>query len=37
LYRCTLDDARAGRIKQSIDLEGLQPPERRTAGRGATP
>lgn len=28
LYRCTLDDLRAGRITQSIDLEGLRPPAR---------
>jgi hypothetical protein len=31
LYRCELDDLRAGRITQSIDLEPLQPPERAPA------
>jgi hypothetical protein len=28
LYRCALDDLRAGRVSQSIDLEPLQPPSR---------
>jgi hypothetical protein len=34
LYRCTLDDLRAGRPTQSIDLEPLQPPVRARDTKG---